>query len=174
MKTHIAQILGFVVIATGFISFNGFKAHGNEVKLRVTSSVFTEGGMIPAKYSCFGQNINPPLTIEGVPDKATSIAIIVEDPDAPKGIVTHWIAWDMPPHGNIMENNTSGTQGQNERKGNGYMGPCPPSGTHRYYFKVFALNRNLDLPLGSDRKALEAAMKGHIIGEGELMGKFSK
>ena len=175
MKALFTTLICLQILAIAFIPGKEFKASENHgVKLQVTTPAFSLGGMIPEKFSCKGQNINPAITVTDVPTTAISLAIIVDDPDAPKGIFTHWVAWDMPAHGAIMENNSTGTQGQNGMGGKGYTGPCPPSGIHRYFFKVFALDKNLDLPLGSTKATVEAAMKGHIVGEGELMGKFSK
>jgi hypothetical protein len=116
------------------------------------------------------------LEIGDVPPGAKSLALIVDDPDAPSGLFTHWIIWNISPQtNNIGEGSApSGVQGTNDFGKSGYGGPCPPSGTHRYYFKIFALDRDLDLTAGAKRAQLDAAMKGHIVAHGQLMGHYSR
>jgi Raf kinase inhibitor-like YbhB/YbcL family protein len=145
-------------------------------KMKITSSAFQEGGNIPSKFSCDGANTSPPLQISGVPSEAKSVVLIVDDPDAPSGLFTHLAVWNISPHtSTIGEGSTpKGVQGTNDFGRSGYGGPCPPSGTHRYYFKIFALDRELDLPFGAKRSQLDAAMKGHVIAQGELMGRYSR
>ncbi len=143
--------------------------------LRVKSLAFSEGGRIPAKYTCEGLNTSPPLKVTDIPAGTRSLAIIVHDPDAPHpGGVTHWVAWDLPLDGNIPGNFTGGGQGLNSDHKTGYMGMCPPTGTHRYYFKVYALDTRLQLGGNTGKAALEKAMQGHILAEGALMGRYSK
>ena len=143
-------------------------------KMKITSSAFQEGGNIPSKFSCDGADTSPPLQISDVPSAAKSLVLIVDDPDAPSGLFTHWTVWNIPPQtSSIAEGSTpKGMQGTNDFGKSGYGGPCPPSGTHRYYFKIFALDRELDLPFGAKRGQLDAAMKGHVIAQGELMGRY--
>ena len=145
-------------------------------KMKITSSAFQEGGNIPSKFSCDGADTSPPLQIADVPSRAKSLVLIVDDPDAPSGLFTHWTAWNISPQtSTIAEGSPSkGVQGTNDFGKSGYGGPCPPSGTHRYYFKIFALDRELDLPSGAKRGQLDAAMKGHVIAQGELMGRYSR
>jgi len=145
-------------------------------KMKITSSAFQEGGNIPSKFSCDGANTSPPLQISGVPSEAKSVVLIVDDPDAPSGLFTHLAVWNISPQtSTIGEGSTpKGVQGTNDFGRSGYGGPCPPSGTHRYYFKIFALDRELDLPFGAKRSQLDAAMKGHVIAQGELMGRYSR
>ena len=170
MKTNMTAVCIFaaaVVVA--------FAAEGG--KMKITSPAFQEGEAIPAKFSRKGQNVNPELRIEGAPAEAKSLALIVDDPDAPVGLFTHWLVWNIDPKTTeIAENSVpkSGVQGTNDFPGQRYDGAQPPSGTHRYYFKIFALDRTLDLKSGAKRKEVDAAMKGHVIGQGELMGKYSK
>ena len=145
--------------------------------MKITSSAFQEGGTIPEKYSKNGANVSPPLHIEGAPENAKSLVLIVDDPDAPVGLFTHWIAWNIDPKTTeIAENSVpkGAVQGTNDYPGSGYDGPQPPSGTHRYYFKIFALDKTLDLPSGAKRKELDNAMNGHVIAQGQLMGRYSK
>jgi len=141
--------------------------------LTITSPAFSEGTDIPVKYSCKGENVNPALKIESIPSEAKSLAVIVEDPDAPHGIFDHWVAWNLQPHDMIAENSKEGVQGKNGKGGTGYTGPCPPSGTHRYQFKVYALDAMLELPFATNKKNLMNAMKEHVIAGGELTGMFS-
>jgi hypothetical protein len=145
-------------------------------KMNITSSAFQNGGNIPSKFSCDGPNTSPPLQISDIPGGAKSLVLIVDDPDAPSGLFTHWMIWNISPQTTtIAEGNApKGVHGTNDFGKSGYGGPCPPSGTHRYYFKVFALDRELDLPAGAKRAQLDAAMKGHVIAQGELMGRYSR
>jgi Raf kinase inhibitor-like YbhB/YbcL family protein len=147
-------------------------------KMKITSSAFQEGGTIPEKFSKNGQNVNPELRIEGGPVEAKSLVLIVDDPDAPVGLFTHWLVWNIDPKTTeIAEGSvpSGAVQGTNDFPGQRYDGPQPPpSGTHRYYFKIFALDTTLDLKPGAKRKEVNAAMKGHVIAQGELMGKYSK
>lgn len=146
----------------------------NIQSIKVSSSAFASNGSIPGKYTCDGQNINPPLEFEGIPEEAESLVLIVDDPDAPTKTFTHWIVWNIEPMAKIEEDSIPGVEGLNDFKKIGYGGPCPPSGTHRYFFRVYALDKNLDLKAGAGRKNLENEMIGHIIAEGELMGKYRK
>jgi Raf kinase inhibitor-like YbhB/YbcL family protein len=141
--------------------------HGN---LTITSIAFSNMGVIPVNYTCKGDNINPPLEIQNIPKNATSLVLIVDDPDASFGVWDHWLVWNIPLSGNISENTIPGTQGINSWKTNNYNGPCPPSGKHRYFFKIFALDTMLDLSEKSGKKAMEEKMNGHIIAKGELIG----
>lgn len=146
----------------------------NKNGLRVRSVAFSHGGHIPPKYTCEGENINPPLEISGFPEKTKSLALILEDPDAPKGVYDHWIAWNIPPNEAIAENSRPGITGTNSFGNAGYGGPCPPSGSHRYFFKVYALDSELNLPAGADKKTLQQAMKDHVLASAELMAHYQK
>ncbi len=146
----------------------------NIQSIKVFSSAFAANGSIPGKYTCDGANVNPPLEFEGIPEEADSLVLIVDDPDAPMKTFTHWIVWNIEPVAKIEEDTIPGVEGINDFKKIGYGGPCPPSGTHRYFFRVYALDRQLELKAGAGRKDLENEMIGHIIAEGELMGKYSK
>ena len=142
--------------------------------LQVTSPAFTNNGYIPKKYSCEGESISPALQVTAIPAGAVGLAVIVEDPDAPQGTVTHWIAWNLDVSGKIAEKTAQGVQGKNTKGKNGYMGPCPPDGVHHYHFTVYALDAKIDLPADSDEKQLKKAMEGHILGSGELVGLYTK
>jgi Raf kinase inhibitor-like YbhB/YbcL family protein len=142
--------------------------------LKILSPVFTDHGPMPVKYSCKGENINPPLHVRDMPEDTISLAIIVEDPDAPSGVFDHWVVWNIPPMNEIPEKLALGVSGNNSRGKPGYTGPCPPSGTHRYAFKVYALDALLNLPAGTGKKNLLETMREHIIAGGEVVGIFSK
>lgn len=143
--------------------------------LTVTSTAFNADGNIPLKYSCEGANINPPLSIRNVPENAKSLALILDDPEATHGTFTHWTVWNIPVGiETITENSNPGTEGKNGSGKTGYTGPCPPTGTHHYHFKIFALDAVLDLKKGEDRPALENAMKSHIITSVEMIGLYKK
>jgi hypothetical protein len=143
--------------------------------LSVKSQAFEEGKPIPKKYTCDGQDINPPLTVEGIPKEAKTLALIVDDPDAPSGTFDHWIVWNIPASSSkIGENTVPGIEGSNGARQTGYFGPCPPSGTHRYFFKVYALDTALSLGVGSKKRDVEKAMQGHILTSGELMAVYSR
>ena len=144
------------------------------VLLSVRSIAFNTGGHIPAKFTCEGENVNPPLEISGAPQSTKTLAIIVEDPDAPRGVFYHWLVWNISPNEPIDENSLPGISGKNSFGKAGYAGPCPPSGTHRYFFKVYALDSTLDIEAGANKDALEEAMYGHILAEGELMALYHK
>ena len=150
--------------------------------MKLTSPAFTEGGMIPAQYTCNGADISPPLAWEQVPEDAKSLALIVDDPDAPVGTWVHWVLYNLPASTRELKENITKTkilpdgamQGTNDFRKIGYNGPCPPGGTHRYFFKLYALDEMVDLNPGARKKDLVDAMKGHILAECQLMGKFSR
>ncbi len=143
--------------------------------LTIRSSAFEAGKLIPKKYTCDGQDINPPLTIEGTPKEAKTLVLAVDDPDAPSGTFDHWIVWNIPSStGKIAEDSVPGKEGLNSARQRGYMGPCPPSGTHRYFFKVYALGTELTLTEGARKKDAEKAMQGHVLAKGELMGLYRR
>jgi Raf kinase inhibitor-like YbhB/YbcL family protein len=142
--------------------------------LIVESPAFANNELIPAKYTCVGSNINPALVITNIPNGTKSLALIIDDPDAPNGTFDHWIMWNIPVIAVIDENSAPGIQGKNGKGENKYIGPCPPSGTHHYNFKVYALDTKLDLPVGSDKNALLKTMDKHILASGGLIGLFKK
>jgi len=142
--------------------------------LRVTSPAFTNNGPIPRKYTCDGNDVNPPLSIEGIPEGTKSLVLIVDDPDAPRGTWDHWIVWNISPVQKIEENRVPGTEGLNDSGRRSYGGPCPPSGTHRYFFKVYALDTTLNLSPNSRKKDVEKAMMEHILAQGHIIGLYSR
>lgn len=142
--------------------------------LSVSSQAFNYGAAIPQRYTCDGQNTNPPLDIEHIPQEAISLAIIVDDPDAPIGTWSHWVVWNIPITKHIRENHAHGEEGRNDFMENRYDGPCPHTGLHHYHFKVYALDTILDLTGNTRQRDLEKAMAGHILGFGELMGTYQR
>ena len=144
--------------------------------LLIKSSAFEINTKIPSKYTCDGDDINPPLTFEGVPKEAKTLVLIVDDPDAPRGTFDHWVVWNIPASiSKIEENNASSRiEGLNGSGKAGYFGPCPPSGTHRYFFKVYALDTSLSLGAHSRKKDVEVAMEGHVLAKGELIGLYRR
>jgi Raf kinase inhibitor-like YbhB/YbcL family protein len=142
--------------------------------LLVTSEAFTAGSDIPSKYTCDGKAVSPPLIVDNIPERTKTLAIIAKDPDAPRGTFDHWLLWNLPPDRIIKEDRVLGASGKNSAGETGYYAACPPSGSHRYYFTVFALDTSLSIEEGSDKQKLKAAMENHILAQGVLMGKYQK
>jgi Raf kinase inhibitor-like YbhB/YbcL family protein len=145
--------------------------------ITITSTAFKEGENIPRIFTCDDQNVSPPLAWTGIPTNTVSLALIVDDPDAPAGTWVHWVLYDLPPNltGLDQGKNGGGTEGQNDFKRVGYGGPCPPRGSnHRYFFKLYALDMGLDLKSGATKTQVENAMKGHILAQGQLMGRYGR
>lgn len=145
--------------------------------MQLTSSAFTHNSRIPAKYTCDGANLNPPLAISGVPEGAKSLVLIVDDPDAPRGDFVHWTIWNISPETRqIAENSvpSGSVQGLTDFGKPGYGGPCPPFGEHRYQFKLYALDAGLDLSPSAKKRDVERAMKGHILSQTILIGLYSR
>ncbi len=147
--------------------------------MKITSSAFEQEGSIPSQYTCDGSNINPPLGFSEIPPEAKSLALIMDDPDAmkPAGRVwDHWLIWNMPPEtkGIAEGKRAPGITGFNTGGKQTYGGPCPPDAEHRYYFKLYALDTELDIPMNSTKKNIEEAMQGHILERAELMGRYNR
>ncbi len=142
--------------------------------LAIESPAFANNNLIPVKYSCIGSNINPALVITYIPSGTKSLALIIDDPDAPNGTFDHWVMWNIPVIAVIDENSAPGIQGKNGTGENKYIGPCPPSGTHHYNFKIYALDTKLNLGAGSDKNTLLKVMDKHILASGGLIGLFKK
>jgi len=180
MKRVSPALCAFLVMmqASGFAGGPSRATH----EFQVTSSVFNEGGEIPGRYGYNFENVSPPLSWSGIPEATKSIAVICDDPDAPLGTWNHWLAYNIPPASAGLPEGMpkelrlrDGTlQGINDFRKAGYDGPAPPSGTHRYVFKVYALDADLDLPPGVTRKELLKAMAGHVLAEARLMGTFTR
>jgi Raf kinase inhibitor-like YbhB/YbcL family protein len=148
--------------------------NAQEGMMKITSPAFDHNTMIPKKYTCQGKDVSPPLAISGIPEGTVSLALINDDPDAPMGTWDHWVIWNIKPVEEILENTAPGIQGRNSGGTNDYGGPCPPSGTHRYFFKLYALDSTLELKEGATKAKLETAMKGHILAQAELIGLYKK
>ncbi len=149
----------------------------SESGLNISSPAFEMHGLIPAKYTCDGLNVNPPLVIGGVPSGTKSLALIVDDPDAPMGMWVHWVVWNMnPTTREIKENSVANgaVEGVNDFRRNAYGGPCPPSGTHRYFFKLYALDAILEISPKTNKAGLESEMKGHVLTKVEFVGIYKR
>ncbi|MCS7299693.1 MAG: YbhB/YbcL family Raf kinase inhibitor-like protein [Spirochaetia bacterium] len=172
-------LIVFIVL---ILSFEVFGKEGKVMSLKLSSSAFKHNDFIPAKYTCDGEDISPEIRIEGVPSKAKSLVLICEDPDAPMGTWDHWILYNIPPTNTIIPEGIKPLKefpngmkhGLNSWGRVGYGGPCPPSGVHRYFFKVYALDILLELPHSATKSKVLKAMEGHIIAQSELMGKYSR
>jgi len=151
--------------------------------LVLTSTAFAHEDPIPSLYACDGDNISPPLQWDGVPEGTASLALIVDDPDAPVGTFVHWVLYNLPAEARGLDAGVpvdaelpdGSMQGRNGARRTGYTGPCPPSGTHRYYFKLYALDTALDLaPDAATKDEVLAAMEGHVLAQTELMGRYQR
>jgi Raf kinase inhibitor-like YbhB/YbcL family protein len=158
-------------------------AQGGAMSLQISSAAFTAGGAIPKKFTCDGPDVSPQLTWTQPPPKTQSLALIMDDPDAPGGTWVHWVLYDLPEDSKELEENvakqdrlsTGARQGRNDFGKIGYGGPCPPPGKpHRYFFKLYALDSKLALQSGATKADVERAMKGHILAQAELFGKYSR
>lgn len=168
MRKKFPVFLFFLILITGNC------AQGGE-PMKIASPEFGHNEPIPKKFTCQGDDINPALVIEGLPAGTKSLGLIMDDPDAPMGTWVHWVVFDIPAEtSRIEENSIPGKQGGNDFRRNNYGGPCPPSGTHRYFFKVYALDTLLNLQEGIKKSALEKAMQGHILDQAELIGLYKK
>ncbi len=142
--------------------------------LIVSSKMFSPRGNIPSRYTCEGLDINPPLDIGVIPEEVKSLVLIIDDPDAPGGTWLHWSVWNIPVRHHINEDDVPGEQGLNDFGQLAYGGPCPPIGTHHYFFRVYGLDDLLALKKGATRQDLENAMSNHICAYGELVGLYKK
>jgi hypothetical protein len=142
--------------------------------IHLQSLAFNENELIPKKYTCDGLNINPPIELKSIPQSAITLAVIMEDPDAPINTWIHWLVWNIPVTHFIHENTTVGINGVNDFSRKFYCGPCPMSGMHHYIFKVYVLDIFLELPANSKKYDLEKAMCGHIVAFGELTGVYGR
>jgi hypothetical protein len=176
MKFVLAMVIVLLVFA-GCIQEKGIQEKGKEKEMKLSSLAIEDGKPIPIEYTCDGADISPPLTFGNIPKNAKSLSIIMLDPDAPGGTFVHWLVWNIPSNitGFLEGENITFPQGTNDFGNIGYNGPCPPPGKkHRYFFKLYALDTFLDLNQGATREELEEAMSGHIVGETQLMGTYTK
>lgn len=144
--------------------------------MKLTSTAFENGGQIPSRYTCDGEDISPPLEIAEMPAGTESLALVMDDPDAPRGTFDHWIVWNIAPETKKIPEGKqpSGVAGKNDFGKLAYGGPCPPSGTHTYRFRLYALEIVLNLEEGADKERLQQAMKGYILGEALLEGDYAR
>ncbi len=145
--------------------------------LKVSSPAFEHNSFIPEKYTCDGKDVNPSLLIENIPSKTRSLALIVDDPDAPGGTWVHWVLWNIPPETKEIRENSvpkNSQQGLNDFRKHNYGGPCPPPGTHRYFFKLYALDTTINLSPNSTKADLEKAVQGHVIEQAQIIGLYKR
>lgn len=186
-RTFLLDMSGMILLISSLAYGLGSGPHinsleGGQMEIKVSSQAFQEGGMIPRKYTCDGDDVSPPLAWTGIPDGAKTIALIGDDPDAPMGTWVHWVLFNLPASVKELaeavppdkELPSGAKQGRNDFRRIGYGGPCPPGGTHRYYFKLYALDSALNLPPGASKADVVKAMQGHVLAEGQLMGKYKR
>ena len=166
----ICVTLSFICLMGLFLGFKGGK-------MKIESLAFQHKGRIPSKYTCGGENMNPPLTFLDIPKEAKSLALIMDDPDAPMGTWVHWTIWNIDPKISKISENSSpknAIEGMTSFGNTGYGGPCPPSKTHRYFFKLYALDTKIELPSSANKAKLEETIEKHILSKTELMGLYSR
>ncbi len=165
MKYVLVILLVFVVACS---------QNNGTYKMNLTSPEFKDNEQIPSKFTCDGYDISPTLNIGELPENTKTLALITDDPDAPTGTFTHWIVWNINPTNTIKEGEKPGIEGKNDFGSNGYKGPCPPSGTHRYFFRLYALDTVLDLKEEATKSDLKKAMKTHVLAKAELIGTYKR
>lgn len=175
-RSRIDFVLRAIIMLLTVVLFN---AQGLAMSLTLLSDVFKHGELIPQHYTCDGEDVSPPLAWRGVPTKAQSLVLIMDDPDAPVGMWDHWILFNIPVAATSLAEGayplpSGAEEGVNSWGRRGYGGPCPPDKMHRYFFKLYALDTALDLLHGAKKSQIEAAMKGHIVAQTELMGKYDR
>jgi hypothetical protein len=177
-----SPLVVIIILLCGCFPNDLWAQGGGAMSFTVRTEAFAEGGTIPKKYTCDGDDVSPGLAWSGAPSGSQALALIADDPDAPVGTWTHWIIWNISPERALPEGMAKSEalsdgmrQGKNDFKRIGYGGPCPPPGKpHRYFYKVYALDAELDLKAGSARPDLERAMKGHVLAEALVMGKYGR
>lgn len=175
MRLWILSLL--LALTIPFLTITVNKETEKMESLTISSPAFSHGAAIPARYTCDGADSSPPLVFGKIPQAAQMLALIMDDPDAPAGTWVHWVVWNIPVQTfQIPENGLplGASQGRNDWKRNSYGGPCPPSGTHHYYFRLYALDTPLQIASSSTKADLERAMQGHILAKGELMGTYRR
>ncbi len=173
----IIAVIAIILISMLALNFSKKDSEPGVISKMELNSVFGDGERIPVKYTCDGEDINPLLVINGIPAETKSMALIVDDPDAPGKTWVHWVVWNIAPDTTRIEENSipnDAVQGINDFGRKNYGGMCPPSGTHRYYFKIYALDTTLELDPDSEKPDLEGAMRGHILDQATLVGLYSR
>ena len=161
------SLFGFMLLALGI------KVEGG-LGMKLSSPEFEHKSFIPQRFTCQGKGVNPGLIIEGIPEQAKSLALIIDDPDAPGGDFVHWILYDIPVIDRIKEDTIVGKQGLNSLGRLGYVSPCPPTGVHRYFFKIYALDKILNYNEGLSKPELEREISTHLLDKAELIGLYQK
>lgn len=177
--TNRVLLILFILSISACTSIDGQKVQESEseMAIRILSSAFAEGEVIPRKYTCDAENISPPLNWSDLPEGTVSLALIMDDPDAPAGTWVHWVLYNIPPNQNGLKEGVmgAGVEGENTSGKLSYGGPYPPKGpAHRYYFKIYALDTMLDLKQGANKGEVEQAMQGYILAQGQLMGRYQR
>ncbi len=176
-------MIGLKKLQQNWIKFNNNQKIWEEImEIKIKSASFEEGGMIPSKYTCDGEDISPPLSWTPPPKGTKGLALICDDPDAPMGTWVHWLLFNLPPEVTGLSENIppekvlkiGAKQGRNDFGKIGYGGPCPPRGTHKYHFKLYALDSEIDLEPGATKDDLIKAMEGHILAETQLIGRYKR
>ena len=174
----VAAIVIIVFLIGAFTALRPTSKEKLKSPMLLTSSAFNHNEKIPSKFTCDGGNINPELLIQNVPEEAKSLALIMDDPDAPRGIFTHWLAWNINPRTTVIKQESKppgSTEGLNDRGIGGYTGPCPPDKKpHRYFFKLYALDTALELGEQATKAELEAAIADHAVDKTELVGIYER
>ncbi len=180
-KGHCLYFLAVVIVAGFYFFYKSKNESGiqlpNQKNMKILSDVFKNNEYIPKKYTCGGEDVSPSLNIEGAPSEAKSLVLIVDDPDARMGNWNHWIVWNIDPLVSVINDNSvpkGGIEGMNDFRKNKYGGPCPPSGTHHYHFKIYALDTKLELDSSSKKSEVERAMNKHILDWSEIVGLYKK
>lgn len=178
MKKGGILVLSIIITFITIFNIGCIEEEQTEVidNMKLSSPIFENGQAIPSEYTCDGADISPALNFSGIPKNAKSLALIMDDPDAPMGTWVHWVIWNIPPNitGFSKGEKITFPQGNNSWGNIEYGGPCPPSGIHHYYFKLYALDTMLDLREGATKKQLVEAMSGHIIEQAQLIGTYSR
>ena len=183
MSSRESRLAAVVAISLFCGSVVCAQSNGGSVSFRISSSEFNASQTIPKKFTCEGSDVSPPLSWSGAPEGTKNFALIVDDPDAPAGTWVHWVLYNLPadakelPEGMAKQEQlpSGALQGRNDFHKIGYGGPCPPPGTpHRYFFKLYALDTKLDLKAGAGKADVERAMKGHVLAQAELVGKYGR
>jgi Raf kinase inhibitor-like YbhB/YbcL family protein len=176
-------ILSLLLAAASADPSSQARPQGRRQSMHLSSSAFEPNGNIPREFTCEGQNISPELSWNGAPSGTKTFALVMHDPDAPvAGGFTHWVVYNIPASVDHLPEHVpnqdalsgGGVQAKNDAGKYGYMGPCPPSGTHRYYFRLYALDVNLDSSAGSSKEALEKSIEGHVLAQAELLGRYKR